>query len=355
MTTLATGLGACATAPVVARHCPRGLQGSFLQLTEAQLGHGEAEWARELTLLRATGAETVIVQYTGDHAGAYEDRDEPRARPVGPLRALLAAAGTARLKVYLGLHADPRWPEGGVDDLPPPLGDPRGAGALARLCSDAPACAGFYLSSEIDDLTWGSPARTGQLAAYLQRTAARLRSLAPGYPLVVAPFFTGRLDPQAHARWWGILMQGRPFDVLALQDGVGTRRATPERAAEYLRALGPATAAAGVRLWSVVELFHQLHGTPHDDRPFAARPAAFSTLRRSLAAQRPLVEQAIGFAVLDYMNPHGPWAARRLYDRYVAWCQQPAAPPPALPPERQAPAVSTITKERNRTRKEPRT
>jgi hypothetical protein len=243
--------------------------------------------------------------------------------------------------VYLGLHADRRWPDtSAAGSLPPPLDDPAGGRALARLCQEAPACAGFYLSSEIDDQTWSSPERTRALHGYLTRTGSALRALAPGYPLVVAPFFTGGLDPQAHARWWGELMAGHPFDVLALQDGVGTRRATPERAADYLQALSPVAARAGVRLWSVIELFQQLHGTPHDDRPFAARPAAFSTLRRSLTAQRPLVEQAIGFAVLDYMSPYGPPAARRLYRNYVSWCQQAGVPPSPASADREAGAVT---------------
>ena len=156
--------------------------------------------------------------------------------------------------------------------------------------------------------------------------------MAPGRPVVVAPFYGGRLDPEAHARWWMRLMEGRSFDVLALQDGVGIGRVTPERAAAYLRALAPVAAAAGVRLWTVVELFQQLHGAPRDERPFEAQSAAFATVRRSLVAQRPLVEKAIGFAVLDYMNPRGSRRARRLYNSYVGWCEQVAAPPASPAP-----------------------
>jgi hypothetical protein len=328
----------CAAATIVPRRCPGGLQGSFLQLTEQQLGYGVPEWTAALAVLRATGASTVIVQFTGDVAGGYEQRLSVGARAPGPLRALLSAAEASGLQVYLGLHADPRWPgEGAAARLPPPLDEPVGAQALASLCRESPACAGWYLPGEIDDQTWGDPDRTRALATHLQRSAAALRALAPGRPVVVAPFYTGQLDPQAHARWWGQLMVGRPFDVLALQDGVGTGRATAEQAAAYLRALAPMARAAGVRLWAVVELFHQLHGPPQDDRAFVAEAASFATVRRSLVAQRPLVEQAIGFAVLDYMNPHGSRRTRRLYNSYVGWCEQVAAPPPPPP----TPAMET--------------
>ena len=43
------------------------------------------------------------------------------------------------------------------------------------------------------------------------------------------------------------------------------------------------------------------------------------------------MERAIGFAVLDYMNPHGSYRARRLYNSYVGWCDRAAASPPAAP------------------------
>jgi hypothetical protein len=348
---LALALGAsCAAAPVVPRQCEGGLQGSFLQLTDRQLGFGARDFMEPFALLRATGADTLILQYTGDGTGAYEDRRH--ARLGGPVRAVLSAAAATGLRVYLGLHADPRWPsDESLRRLPPPLDDSVRAQALGELCRTSEACAGWYLPGEIDDQTWADPERTRALAVHLWRSAAALRALAPGRPVMIAPFYSGRQDPQAHARWWAQLMAGRPFDVLALQDGVGTGRVSPERAAAYLRALAPVAAASGVRLWSVVELFRQLHGTPRDDRPFRAEAASFSTVRRSLQAQRPLVEQAIGFAVLDYMNPQGSRKARRLYNSYVGWCESapetatpPPAPPAVLEEPTAAPAASLSAK-----------
>lgn len=340
---LATGAG-CATSPVVPRACASGLQGSFLQLTEAQLGYGEADWNGPLAVLRATGADTVILQFSGDGAGAYRERNQARLRGSEPVGALLAAAERAGMQVYLGLHADPHWPsDEAAHRLPPPLHDGPAAHALAQSCRASPACAGWYLPSEIDDQTWQDPARTHALAAHLHRASLALRALAPR-PVVVAPFFTGRLDPEAHARWWGQLMAQRSFDVLALQDGVGTGRATPAQAAAYLRALAPVAAAAGVRLWTVVELFRQLHGAPHDTRPFSAESASFATVRQSLTAERPEVERAIGFSVLDYMNPHGSYRARRLYNGYATWCDRAAASPrvgPSIPVFENEGVVST--------------
>ena len=239
-----------------------------------------------MAVLRATGADTVILQFTGDRTGAYDERAQARLGGTVPVRVLRRG----RAGRHAGLPRAARRPalaqREAAHRLPPPLRRrPRRPGAWASVPHLA-ACAGWYLPGEIDDETWQSPARTRALADHL----AGRRPPCARWPRASGgggPFFTGRLDPEAHARWWGELMAGRPFDVLALQDGVGTGRVTPARAAAYLRALAPVAAAAGVRLWTVVELFRQLHGAPHDDRPFSAESASFATVRQSLTAERP--------------------------------------------------------------------
>jgi hypothetical protein len=189
------------------------------------------------------------------------------------------------------------------------------------LCRRSSACDGWYLSQEIDDVTWSSPPRTAALRAHVARTARALRELAPGKQLALAPFFTGTLTPQQHAQWWLSVLEPGAIDVLMLQDGVGTGRATPERAGAYLSTLRLPLAMIGVELWSVAELFRQRHGAPVDERPFEAIPIDPSVLRKSLAVERPLVARVVAFAVLDYMNPKRGVRARALYRDYATRCR----------------------------------
>lgn len=314
----ALGIG-CSAAPrpepvYPARTCPRGFDASFVQLGRRELAFDEAAWRRALSLLRAVGVDLVIVQFTGDQDGAFDGRGGH-----APVRALLAAAAGMHMKVFLGLDRDPTWPDPAAATRPaPPLGDRARIRALAALCAGSAACAGWYLPQEIDDATWTG--REAVLRAHLVRTAAALRRVAPGRPIAIAPFFAGSPDPAAHARFWDALLAERSVDIVALQDGIGSGRATAEIAAGYLDALRPVVAARGVELWSVVELFRQEHGPPVDARPFAAVPMHPATLRASLAAERPLARRIVAFSVLDYMDPARGGAARRLYDDYAANC-----------------------------------
>lgn len=289
---------------------------TFIQIHSDQLAHDEAHWQRELDVLRKLGVKQVVIQFTGDRHGPY-DRDGH-----APVANLVAAAAASDIHVLLGLHDDPTWPgDDAVKRLPPPLGDSKQAKALGELCRRSPVCDGWYLSQEIDDATWSSPARTAALRAHVAETARVLRELAPGKQLALAPFFTGTLAPQQHAHWWLSVLEPGAIDVLMLQDGVGTGRATPERAGAYLASLRLPLAMIGVDLWSVAELFRQRHGAPLDDRPFKAIPIDPAVLRKSLAVERPLVTRVVAFAVLDYMNPKRGIRARALYRDYATRCR----------------------------------
>jgi hypothetical protein len=302
----ALGLGCAAAQPAApaARTCARGFDASFVQLGQRELAFDQVAWRRALALLRAAGVELVVVQFTGDEAGPYD------------LRALLAAAGAMEMKIFLGLDRDASWPRpSSASRLAPPLETPRRARALARLCASSPVCAGWYLPQEIDDVSWAG--REDVLRAHLVSSAAALRRLTPGKPIAIAPYFTGALDPAAHARFWDAILSEKSVDIVMLQDGVGTGRATAEMAAGYLAALEPVAGAHGVELWSVAELFRQVHGAPVDERPFAAVPIHPATLRASLAAERAVARRVIAFSVLDYMDPARGGAARTLYQDYT--------------------------------------
>jgi hypothetical protein len=320
--TAALPLACAATLPVShpARACPRGFDASFLQIRRDQLAFDQERWRRELSVLRSVGVKLIVVQFSGDQRGAYDDRGEG-----APVAALLTAASEMEMGVFIGLHHDAGWPSEAAAAHPaPPLGDPRAARALADLCTRSRACVGWYIPQEIDDATWSSPARTEALRAHLSRTAHALRELAPGRPVAIAPFFTRSLDPQAHARWWGTVLESGAVDILMLQDGVGTGHATPATAGSYLAALRPVLAALGIKLWSVAELFRQVHGPPVDLAPFEAVPIDPATLRRSLAVERRVVERVVAFAVLDYMDPGRGGDARRLYEDHVSRCRSDA-------------------------------
>ena len=315
------------------RACPPGIAGSFLQLAESDLRRDRTGWDGEMAFFGAVGVTELVVQFTGDAHGPY-DRQYPHTMPV---RSVVHSAAAAGIKVWLGLHADPRWPANTTTDrdislaagapppVAPPLDDVAAVGELVALCVQTRLCQGFYLSSEIDD--HGGIADSPRVMAYL-RAAQVLRRLAPDKRISLAPFFTTMLSPDEHAQFWQPMLAAHLFDVLMLQDGVGVGRASSATARLYLEALRrvlPPTPLVGgtasIQLWAVVELFRQVSGPPIDDRAFSARPAPFQQVERSLAEEGGVADKMIGFSAPDYMDPRRSRDARRLYLGYRDWCE----------------------------------
>ncbi len=292
--------------------CSPQFHGSFIQINSSQFHYTAVDWTRELELLRSVSADTVVIQFTGDPGGAFDNR-KADDRPVS---ALLNAASLLNMQVFLGLHHDPRWPHEAVasEGLPPPLDQSEVTDYLVSICRIHASCAGWYLPQEVDDQTWSSPQATIKLREFLRNARQTLARLDPGRPVAIAPYFTGKLEPAAHAQWWSTVLPSTGINIVMLQDGVGTRRASSREAADYLRDFRRVAEREHVRLWSVIELFSQVHGYPVDHEPFAAVPATYAQVRRSLLEEAPIVERMIAFTILDYMNPKRGRAAKTLYE-----------------------------------------
>jgi Domain of unknown function (DUF4434) len=300
--------------------CPGGIDATFVQIQERELDYGREEWSKRLAELRALGIATVVLQFSGDERGAYDERTSGRR----PVKSLFEAADVYGVQVYLGLFAEPSWPArfDVARAAAPPLGDPAQSVRLAELCRRHRSCVGFYLPEEIDDKTWGRRPDPDALRGFLERSAARLRELAPQRPLAAAPFYTGSLDPEAHAAFWSQLLKNRPLDVLMLQDGLGAGHATEDSIVGALSALHPAVTKSGVELWTVLEVFRLVHGPPRDDLPFEARPAPLEEVLTALARERRYAAKTAAFTVLNYMSPDRGPAAHALREQYRRWCER---------------------------------
>ncbi len=287
---LACGSAGGQSSTITAR-CP--LDGTFVQLRGDQIAWGRADWSRALDELHAIGLSTIVLQHTGDPYGSYESYDRH------PITSLLEEADArGGFSIWLGLAHAPGWPQT-VPDRMPPLADPRAVEQLGRLCETHASCAGFYLSPEIDDVTW--PSRVPQLHAFLADAVSILRARVPRARFAIAPYFTRALTPDAHAAFIAEVIEGLGIDVVMLQGGTGTGRTSPDDVRRYLVPLAERLRRSGTETWLVVELFAQRSGPPIDDGAFSAQPADPDAVRAALLSD--LDVRRIGYTVPDYLDP----------------------------------------------------
>ena len=242
-----------------------------------------------------------------------------------PMRNILDAAEELGMQVFLGLGLDPTFWQGQFD---PQASAEENVGLMLRLeelYGASPALAGWYLPEEIDDRRFVAPDIHEAAIVYLG-AMARAAHERTGRPVMVAPYFGMNPSGPAYAAWWDATLARAPIDIIALQDGVGTRRTTTEEGVPVFAALAEVAARHGVALWSDLEVFEQIHGWPVDTGSWQARPATIEQVLHQLELEAPHVEKFVVFDFTHYMSPRLGGAAEELYRGYQAYLEGRGAP-----------------------------
>jgi hypothetical protein len=288
------------------------IEGTFLQFQTAMREVSPAQWAQELDAMRAVKMHTIILQWTQvDGQNLFE--------PPDPFPTILELAHQRRMKFVFGLRHDSRWWRewGNAEYL---REEARESAALAREVyrryGKHPAFAGFYIPYELWDGSF-TDAQLKNLRELLHTVGTVCRQLAPGKPVFLAPFFAGLLPPERFEQLWLKLLQGKPVDVVALQDGVGARgwdEQIEERVPPYFAAMQRACRQQGVKLWCDLECFRLTNANP--SRPQFA-PASAERVIRQLRVVSPYVERVVTFDFYHYMSPYRGEAHKALYEGYL--------------------------------------
>ncbi|MCX6595001.1 MAG: DUF4434 domain-containing protein [Acidobacteria bacterium] len=263
---------------------PAPFSGTFLQLTREHRQWPEARW-RELWLhLRALGASRLIVQWT-------QDGDEP-------LLDLLPPVFASDLSIDLGLVHEPRyWSDGaaafaGIEA--------RCRALLPRLQPFAhqPNFRGWYITTEVDDVRWQTPATRMELVRHLKATVKAVRRVRRA-PVAVSGFSNGALKPLALAEFWRRLLRETGVNQLLFQDGIGAGKLTLAELPDYYGAL------RRLPFLPVVEIFQMMRETP-----FEAVAAPLSRVERQLVLAGPA---PLAFSLPEYATPNSVGGSADLY------------------------------------------
>jgi hypothetical protein len=299
------------------------LQGTFLQLTEAQ-GHWQsAEWGRLFGYFKALRLSRLIIQWTVYDDLAFFPMKGLRQVSTPPLPAILQLADAAGLKVWVGLAYDSGFWEKIKRD--PKLVEiylrrlrrqaEAIAGQLAPQLQNHPSFGGWYLTTEVDDVNWQEDRAREVLFAFLRDLSAYLHRLTPGARVAISGFSNARTDPKTFGRFWRALLGAASIDAVFFQDGIGTGKLGLEELPLYLGSLRQAVQAQARELQVVVELFRQV-----SERPFRAQPASWQSVAGQLEiAARFATNGILAFSVPEYMTPLGGAEADRLYNSYLGF------------------------------------
>ncbi len=237
------------------------------------------------------------------------------------IEALLIASDKLGIEVFLGLALDPTYWSGVFNPQAQAEMNQRIMTELFNLYGTYASLVGWYLPEEIDDRSFSVEARKNAMITYLRSMSNYARFLTRK-PIMISPYFGMTPDSEAYARWWDDVLSQARVDIIAMQDGVGTRRTTIEESAGVMEALKSVMEKHGVRFWVNVEVFHQIHGWPVDSGSWQAVPADIDRVIRQLELQAHFAEKVIIFDFPHYMSPRIGGRARELYDAYKEYLEE---------------------------------
>jgi hypothetical protein len=296
-----------------------GLQGTFLQLTDAQLARPAAEWRQLFDELRTIGINTVFLQWTVlDRKPLFQQTANETAVNT-PLASILDLAAQSGIRVWFGLALDSNYweeikqsPEMLRPYLRRRLQELVGFVDNLNAVSTGMPFAGWYIPDEIDDRTWLDPGKRSLLKKYLAETVALLKTRRPGSKVAISGFTNSFADPDQLASFWADVIHASGIDLLLFQDGVGEGKVALENIALYYDALDRAVRGVGARLGAVVELFSL---TPDGRR----LPAMVGRIREQIAAANRLTSfPVVAFSIPDYMSHFSGRQAGDLLSKFQA-------------------------------------
>lgn len=246
----------------------------------------DAQWQSVLSKLKGQGIDTLVLQWS-----RYDDAfRDGKSRAWLEQKAQLTAANG--MKLVIGLAADGRFFERQKQPLPALenyLNRLRANDiAVAKRWVDVlgeKSIAGWYISSELDDLRWRDPKMQQAALSWLGKTRLSLAGVADK-PVAVSSFFAGNMTPDSYRKW--VTTISHSGVKVWVQDGAGTQMLTNAERALYLK-----VPSAG----NVIELFRQ----DKQAKTFKATPAPAAYQQKWLATPVPPGQDRVYFS-LRYMN-----------------------------------------------------
>lgn len=174
---------------------------------------------------------------------------------------------------------------------------------------------GWYLPDETEAGPYFRPV----FLDYVARYAAFFRMLDPSKPILIAPYGTNKIVPDAT---FVRQLAGMDVDYIAYQDEVGVLKSRPEDTAAYYRGLRRAHDRAGrSKLWADIEMF-DFTGPVYRS---ALVPASMERIAKQIASVSPYVDKILCYAFPGLLARPGSPARypgggqEKLYADYLNW------------------------------------
>lgn len=306
------------------------LQGTFIQLVEANRQWTKDQWAALFDDFEKLRIRSVVLQWSViDNEAFYASRRfKASANPV--VDWIMALAQDRQIDVMVGLsHQSNHWTRiTQANERQAYLKEQIErvavtAGELTPVVTKYQSFKGWYISEEIDDQNWVGDDQNDAMQSYLFQTTTLLRGLTPKAVLGVSAFANKTTTPGDLGMFWHhMLAKVKGLDIIYFQDGIGVHKLTLELLPDYYAAMHKALSTHKRELRPVVELFEQTSGDPVATGEFKAVPATLERVQKQLQVASKYGVQRIAFSVPEYLSMQTTPDAATAFKAYRAYMEQ---------------------------------
>jgi hypothetical protein len=300
---------------------PPRLTATFIQLLDNHRTWNSEQWNTLFDYLENLGIDEAIIQWSVFNGRPFYGKPENDT-----LSTVLRIAEQRKMHVWIGLvHDQEYWAR--IQKTDGPLRDYLNASrnAMRLAAEELIACldkssniSGWYITQEIDDISFIPEEKRHILANHLKKLSVSLRQVAPSFNIAISGYTNLNAAPDALGEFWSEIIEDTSIDTVYFQDGIGVRGASWKVLETYYRTMMQALRRQDRRLRIVVELFEQVDGSPINELPFQAIPASWERIQKQIRlAAKYSTGNLAAFSIPEYATPMGGQQAEQLYQSFL--------------------------------------
>jgi len=270
---------------------------------------GEDFWEAELKSMKEIGMDSIIIQYTKTQKDCFFSSTYSNCKIVNTI---IRIAEKYSLKIFLGLGLFNFNYDSGFDldtEIQININLFR---QLNGIFKESPSLAGWYIPHELDDRNFNSLYAKKKVYKFFSTVSDFIHTNS-SLPVMISPYFGINPDSRSYSAWWNEFFKYSVIDILAMQDGVGTKKVDYISASMVFKDLEDTMKKNNVEFWADIEVFEAVHGYPIDLQPWQAKYADFERVKKQLEYISPYVSKSV---IFDYPHYFSPRLKNGLYENY---------------------------------------
>ncbi|MBP7238027.1 MAG: DUF4434 domain-containing protein [Petrotogaceae bacterium] len=271
--------------------------------------YGEDFWEAELKSMKEIGMDSIIIQYTKTQKDCFFNSTYSNCKIVNTI---IRIAEKYSLKIFLGLGLFNFNYDSGFDldtEIQININLFR---QLNGIFKESPSLAGWYIPHELDDRNFNSLYAKKKVYKFFSTVSDFIHTNS-SLPVMISPYFGINPDSRSYSAWWNEFFKYSVIDILAMQDGVGTKKVDYISASMVFKDLEDTMKKNNVEFWADIEVFEAVHGYPIDLQPWQAKYADFERVKKQLEYISPYVSKSV---IFDYPHYFSPRLKNGLYENY---------------------------------------